>query len=167
VHTLSVGTPQGSDSVVEKREKMGKFNLHAGSTTAQNGVTQRSRLFYLVMALVLGGMLLASRLVEPSRLPNVCLPDMLFGIPCITTGLTRAFHAISLGQLHIALAHHPLSLLLYGLMVFHILLALFRFLGWKARLIRLPNRVQAMIWGTIGLLVLSWIPRVVGLVTLK
>lgn len=164
---MSVGTPWGSNSVIEKREKMGKFNLRAGSTIAQNGVRQRARLFYLVMALVLGGILLASRFVEPSGLPNVCLPDMLLGVPCITTGLTRAFNAISLGELHIALAYHPLSLFLYGLMVLHLLLALLRLLGWRARLIKLPNRVQAMIWGTIGLLVLSWIPRVLRLVILQ
>ncbi len=135
-------------------------NLPARSITEQNQITQRTRLFYLTMALVLSGTLLASRLVEPSQLPNVCLPDMLLGVPCITTGLSRAFHAISLGQLHLALFYHPLSLFLYGLMVLHILLALLRLLGWKARLIRLPNRVQAMVWGTIGLLIVFWIPRV-------
>ena len=122
--------------------------------------TQRTRLFYLVMAVALGGILLASRPLETSRLPNLCLPDMLAGIPCITSGLTRGFHAISLGQVRAALAYHPLSLLLYGLAIFHLLVACLRFLGWKSCLLRIPNLVKVMLWGTIGLLIVFWIPRV-------
>jgi len=85
---------------------------------------------------------------------------MLLGIPCITSGLTRAFHAISLGQFGAALAHHPLSLLLYGVTILHLLVACLRLLGWETRLIKISNPVQAMIWATIGLLFLFWIPRV-------
>ncbi len=126
-------------------------------------VPQRSRLFYLGMALVLGGILVLSRPMEPTRLPNLCLPDMLLGIPCITSGLTRAFHAISLGQFGAALAYHPLSLLLYSVTILHLLVACLRLLGWKTRLLRIPNPVQAMTWATIGLLFLFWIPRVLGM----
>ena len=130
--------------------------------TGQRRVAQRTRLFYLVMALALGGILLVSRPLEPSRLPNMCLPDMLVGIPCITSGLTRGFHAISLGQVRAALAYHPLSPLLYGMTIFHLLLACLRLLGWRSRLLRIPNSVQVMLWGTIGLLFVFWIPRVLG-----
>ena len=128
----------------------------------QERVAQRTRLFYLAMALALGGILLVSRPLEPSRLPNMCLPDMLVGIPCITSGLTRGFHAISLGQVRAALAYHPLSLLLYGVVIFHLLVACLRLLGWKSRLLRVPNPVRVMLWGTIGLLIVFWIPRVVA-----
>ena len=150
--------------MVGRREKSGTINLTRGPATGQNRVTLRTRLFYLMMALALGGILLASRPVEPSRLPNMCLPDMLVGVPCITSGLTRAFHAISLGQLRTALAYHPLSLLLYGMTVFHLLVACLRLLGWRSRLLRIPNPVQVMVWGTIGLLFVFWVPRVLAMV---
>jgi hypothetical protein len=94
----------------------------------------------------------------------MCLPDMLVGVPCITSGLTRAFHDISLGQLRTALAYHPLSLLLYGVTVFHLLVACLRLLGWRSRLLPIPNPVQVMVWGTIGLLFVFWIPRVLAMV---
>jgi hypothetical protein len=150
--------------VVRRREKTGPIRLTRGQATGQNQVTQRTRLFYLTMALVLGGILLASRSVEPSRLPNMCLLDMLVGLPCITSGLTRAFHAISWGQLRTGVVHHPLSLLLYGLTVFHLLVACLRLMGWKSRLIRIRNPVQVMVWGTIGVLFVVWIPRVLAMV---
>jgi hypothetical protein len=146
------------------RDKIAGIVMPNAPVRRQGRVTQRPRLFYLVMALVLAGILLASRPVEPSRLPNMCLPDMLAGIPCITSGLTRGFHAISLGQVRSALAYHPLSLLLYGVTIVHLLVAGFRLLGWKARLLPIPNPVQAMLWGTIGLLILFWIPRVLAVV---
>lgn len=153
--------------MIGRREKIGTINLTRASASGQNRATQRTRLFYLVMALALGGILLASRPVEPSRLPNMCLPDMLVGVPCITSGLTRAFHAISLGQLRTALAYHPLSLLLYGVAIFHLLVACLRLLGWRSRLLRIPNPVQAMVWGTIGLLLVFWVPRVLTLVLVR
>ena len=146
------------------RERITGIIMTRSSATGQEGVAQRTRLFYLVMALVLAGILLASRPLEPSQLPNVCLPDMLVGIPCITSGLTRGFHAISLGQVRAALAYHPLSLFLYVATVFHLLVACLRLLGWKWRLLRISNPVQAMLWGTIGLLFVFWIPRVVAIV---
>jgi hypothetical protein len=128
-------------------------------------VAQRGARFYAAMVLVLAGAALASRAVEPSRLPNVCLVDMWLGLPCITTGLTRAFHAMSLGQLRPALAYHPLSLLLYMLLGWHLILACLRLLGWRYRLIRMrSDPVPMMIGGTIGLLTACWIPRVLAIV---
>ncbi len=148
--------------MIGMREKFVRIATTMSPATGQGCEGQRTRLFYLVMALVLAGILLASRPLEPSRLPNMCLPDMLAGIPCITSGLTRGFHAISLGQVRAALAYHPLSLLLYAVAIFHLLLACLRLLGWKSRLLRIPDRVQVMLWGTIGLLVVFWIPRVLA-----
>jgi hypothetical protein len=143
----------------------GSSEIKLGGRFAGQGETlYRTRLYYLAMVLVLGGLLVASKPVEPSRLPNVCLPDVLFGVPCITTGLTRGFHAISLGQLDTALAYHLLSPFLYGMVIVHLLLACLRLLGWRARLIPMPNRVQVMVWGTIGLLFVFWIPRVLAMV---
>jgi hypothetical protein len=142
------------------RETLVRLAMRVSPATGQGRVVQRTRLFYLVMALAVGGILLASRPLEPSRLPNMCLPDMLVGIPCITSGLTRGFHAISLGQVRAALAYHPLSLLLYGVAIFHLLVACLRLMGWKSRLLRIPNPVPVMLWGTIGLLIVFWIPRV-------
>lgn len=147
---------------MRRREEGGMADLARDPAPGQNRVVQRTRLFYLAMVLVLGGILLVSRPIEPSRLPNVCLPDMLLGIPCITSGLTRAFHAISLGQLRTALAYHPLSLFLYGVAILHLLLACLRLLGWKARLIRIPDPVPVMVWATVGLLFVFWIPRLLA-----
>jgi hypothetical protein len=144
------------------RAKIERITLTKSPATGQDRVTRRTRLFYLVMAIALAGILLASRPLEPSGLPKVCLPDMLVGIPCITSGLTRGFHAISLGQVRAALAYHPLSPLLYGMTLFHLLVACLRLLGWRSRLLRIPNPVQAMLWGTIGLLFVFWVPRVLG-----
>ena len=128
----------------------------------QNRVMDHSCSFYLAMAGGLGGILLSSRFLEPPRLINVCLFNVLTGLPCMTCGLTRAFHAISLGHLHEALAYHPLSLFLYSMTVFHFLVACLRLLGWRFRLSRMPNPVRTMIWGTLGLLFVSWIARLLA-----
>ena len=130
-----------------------------GWKAGQNQATDRPRSFYLAMAVVLGGVLLASRALEPPQQINVCLFNLVTGLPCMTCGLTRAFHAISLGDLRQALAYHPLSLILYGLTVFHFLVACLRLLGWRSRLISTPNRVRTMVCGTLGLLFVFWIPR--------
>ena len=127
--------------------------------TERHQGTDSNRSFYLAMMGVLGGVLLFSRLLEPPRLINVCLFNMLTGLPCMTCGLTRGFHAISLGRLSEALAYHPLSVFLYILTIFHFLVACLRFLGWKFHLVRIPNLTRAMAWGTIGLLFVFWIPR--------
>jgi hypothetical protein len=131
-------------------------------TAGQNQVADRPRSFYLAMIAVLGGILLCSRFLEPPRFINVCLFKMVTGLPCMTCGLTRAFHAISLGHLQEALAVHPLSLFLYGLIVFHFLVACLRLLGWSSCLVRVPNPVRAMACGTLGLLVVFWIPRLLA-----
>ena len=128
-------------------------------TRGHGRVADRPRPFYLAMALALGSVLLASRFLEPPRAINVCLFNLVTGLPCMTCGLTRAFHAISLGNLRDALAYHPLSLFLYGLAVWHLLVAVLRLLGWRTRLLRTPHPVRAMVAGTLGLLFFSWIPR--------
>ena len=131
----------------------------AKDARAHDQVADRPRLFYLAMTLALGCMLLASRFLEPPGAINVCFFNLVTGLPCMTCGLTRAFHAISLGNLRDALAYHPLSPLLYGLAVLHLLVAVLRLLGWRARLLRTPRPVRAMAAGTLGLLFFSWIPR--------
>jgi len=128
-------------------------------TREQGQVADRPRPFYLAMALALGSVLLASRFLEPPQAINVCFFNLVTGLPCMTCGLTRAFHAISLGDLRAALAFHPLSLFLYGLAISHLLVACLRLLGWRARLLRTPHPVRAMVSGTLGLLLASWIPR--------
>jgi len=138
-----------------------------GCSVGQNQATDRPRSFYLAMAGVLGGVLLASRSLEPPRQINVCLFNLATGLPCMTCGLTRAFHAISLGHLRQALTYHPLSLILYGVTVFHFLVACLRLLGWRSRLISAPNRVRAMVCGTLGLLFVFWIPRLLVIVLMQ
>ena len=149
-----------SHSVLESSNPSPRFAVgHGPSPGARNRAMDRPRSFYLAMAGVLGCVLLASRFLEPPRSINVCLFNLATGLPCMTCGLTRAFHAISHGHLRQALAYHPLSLLLYGLVILHLLLACLRLLGWRFRLIRTLNPVQTMIRGTVGLLFVFWIPR--------
>ena len=131
-------------------------------TRGHGQVADRPRPFYLAMALALGSVLLASRFLEPPQALNVCLFNLVTGLPCMTCGLTRAFHAISLGNLRDAMAYHPLSPFLYGLAISHLLVAVLRLLGWRARLLRTPRPVRAMVAGTLGLLLFSWIPRLLG-----
>ena len=131
------------------------------------GVTERPRSFYAGMAAVLGGVLLASRMFEPPRRINVCLFNLVTGLPCMTCGLTRAFHAISAGRLREACAYHPLGLVLYGLAVFHLAVACLRLLGWRRRLVRGANRVRAMVYGVMGVLLLVWVPRLLSAVVRK
>jgi hypothetical protein len=82
-------------------------------------------------ALALGAVLLAARLIDPSSLPEVCIFRILTGIPCMFCGLTRAFHAISLGHFGQAIGYHPLAFPAYGLVVLHFVLACLRAFGWK------------------------------------
>ena len=127
-------------------------------------VVGRSRPFYLAMVVVLGGVLLGSRLVEPSWLPSFCLFNMMTGLPCPSCGMTRAFHAISLGHFREATMYHSLGLLFYGLTIFHFIVACCRFLGWRSRLLRMQDPVRVMAYGTLGLLLVYWVPRLLGLI---
>jgi len=113
---------------------------------------------HLVSAVALGGILLLSRVVNPSGLPNACLFRRVTGIPCMTCGLTRAFHAISVGDLPGALLLHPLSPLVYGLILLHFLVACLRLAG---REVQAPRIHAAMLYGTLGLLAAAWILRLV------
>lgn len=122
----------------------------------QNQTASHSRMFDLVTAVILGGMLLSSRLLEPSRFVNVCLFKRVTGLPCMTCGLTRAFHAISAGDLREAVAYHPLSPFFYGLTLFHFLVASLRLLGWKCRV---PRTHSAMVYATLGMLFVFWVLR--------
>jgi hypothetical protein len=94
----------------------------------------------------------------------VCLVDLLLGLPWFTTGLTRAFHAISWGQLRTALGYHPPSVLLYGLAIWHLVLACLRLLGWTRGLIRGSNPIPAMFSQIIAVLIAFWIPRLLAMV---
>lgn len=120
---------------------------------------ERGRLFYLGMAVLLGGVLAATCLLEPSRYPSICVFRMLTGLPCMTCGLTRAFHALSLGHFWEAVAYHPLSPLVYGLTVFHLLVASLRLFGWRPRRLALPDPVKRMAGVMVTLLFASWVVR--------
>jgi hypothetical protein len=129
----------------------------------RNPITGRPRWFYLAMIAVLGGVLLLSRVGEPSDQLKVCLFRTVTGLPCMTCGMTRAFHAISHGHLREALAFHPLSLVFYGVTVFHLFWACLRLLGSRLCLVtRLQHPVRMMAAGAMVLLFVFWIPRLIG-----
>ena len=131
--------------------------------TWRNPITGRPRWFYLAMIAALGGVLLLSRVGEPSDELRVCLFRTVTGLPCMTCGMTRAFHALSHGHLQEALAFHPLSLVFYGLTIFHLLWACLRLLGLRLRLLtRLQHPIRVMIAGAMMLLFVFWIPRLIA-----
>jgi hypothetical protein len=120
---------------------------------------EHSRGFYLRMAIILGSVLVASRYLEPSRLPVVCVFRLATGLPCLTCGMTRAFHAISLGHFGEAIGYHPLSPIFYGLTVFHCLVACFRFLGWRLHPLTAQEPTRLMVYGSLTLLFTCWVAR--------
>jgi hypothetical protein len=115
-----------------------------------------SRRFYLIMAIILGGVLLLSRLLEPSGIINVCLFNIVTGLPCMTCGMTRAFHSISMGNLREAINYHPLSVFFYVLVVFHLFIAIMGICGLKFNIYRI-HRIFTYI--VLGLLFIFWMLR--------
>jgi hypothetical protein len=88
---------------------------------------QRTASFALLIVPVLGS-LLVSFLVTPEALETgrivlspPCTFKTLFGIPCLSCGMTRAFAALSHGQLALAWSYNllafPLYLTFWGLLV--------------------------------------------------
>jgi hypothetical protein len=76
--------------------------------------------------------LFASRFIEPSKLPEICMFKILTGIPCMFCGLTHAFHAISLGNLEMAENFHPLAFFALGLVIFLFVFSVLKFIFWEA-----------------------------------
>ena len=132
----------------------------------QNRASVHSRVFYLRMAITLGSVLVASRYLDPDRLPVICAFRLVTGLPCMTCGMTRAFHAISLGQLGVALEYHPLGPVFYCLTVFYFVFASFRFLGWRVRLLAIQEPVRLMVYGSLGLLFACWMVRLLAVLSL-
>jgi hypothetical protein len=112
---------------------------------------------HLVRSAALGCVLVASRLIEPSALPEMCLFKMITGIPCMFCGLTHSFHAISLGHFREAIAYHPLGLLAYGLVVFHFLTGCLRLSGRQFPKLMPQFDVSTMMKSTFVLFALVWI----------
>jgi hypothetical protein len=77
----------------------------------------------------------------------------------MTCGMTRAFHAISVGHLQEAVAYHGLSPLFYALTVFHLLIAVLRLLGWRRRFPWARLSVRSMVYGSLALLAVHWVVR--------
>ncbi len=111
----------------------------------------------------LGAVLLASWLIDPGRLPGLCVFRLLTGLPCMFCGLTHAFHALSHGLLTEALRFHPLVLPAYGLVVFHFILACVRLLGWKHTRLLPALTPMGMLAGTFTVFTLVWILRLAHL----
>ncbi len=107
----------------------------------------------------LGAVLLASWLIDPARLPGVCVFRLLTGLPCMFCGLTHAFHALSQGQVTTALHFHPLVMPAYGLVVFHFILACLRLLGWKHTRLLPALTPMRMLAVTFAVFTLVWIVR--------
>jgi hypothetical protein len=124
----------------------------------KNQTTDHSCKFYLIIVAILGSVLLFSLLIEPSRFKfiDVCLFHILTGLPCMTCGMTRAFHSISLGNLREAIDYHPLSILLYILVVAHFIIAVFGIFGLKLNIYRI-HRVFPYI--VLGIFFIFWTLR--------
>ncbi|MBU0495866.1 MAG: DUF2752 domain-containing protein [Chloroflexi bacterium] len=131
----------------------------------QDQTGEHRRAFYLLMAITLGSVLVISRYLEPSRVPVLCFFRLMTGLPCLTCGMTRAFHAISLGYFWEAIEYHPLSPLVYGLMLFHCLVAILRFSGWRFHLLVIRSPGKRMVYVSLTLLFVCWIARLFALAT--
>ena len=114
---------------------------------------------YLLMVATLGGILVTSRFLDPTTLPELCLFKLITGFDCMFCGLTRAFHEISLGNFQEAISYHPLAPLVYLLVVFHLVIASMRLMGLNyPRVVKKPNTTK-MFHATFVLFTLFWILR--------
>lgn len=121
-----------------------------------------SRLTYFAATVGLGAVLIVSRFVDPADLPPaLCLPDMIAGIPCLTTGLTRSFHSTANGQLADAARFHPLGPFFFLLTIVFFGLACLRLCGWK-RPLPIPNE-DRLLFGLLALLGVWWVVRLLEL----
>ena len=122
---------------------------------------QRSRFYYGGVAAGLGAILAISRLVAPSDLPVVlCLPDVLIGIPCLTTGLTRSFHATANLRLADAAGFHPFGPFFFLVTLWHFVIFSARIAGWRRSLLTIDRPVRAMLLFTLLLTGIVWTVRV-------
>jgi hypothetical protein len=111
---------------------------------------------YAAMAAGLGGILIASRSLNPDLLPGLCVFKMLTGIPCMFCGLTHAFHAISVGHFQDALDSHPLAFVAYGLVILHFIIFSLRALDRQSSIPRLPINIKKMSVSTFWFFTLVW-----------
>ncbi len=105
------------------------------STHQGDRVSRMKRLFERYVLSLLGAAILAgSLLFAPAGLPGVtvCWFKRFTGLPCPGCGMTRAFCAISHGELAAAWVFHPFSFLFYGLCLLLIVQPLIEHLrpGW-------------------------------------
>lgn len=114
---------------------------------------------YLATVLTLGGVLVLCRMIQPDALPRLCLFEFVTGIPCMFCGLTHAFHAIAIGHVQDALRYHPLSLVAFGLVILHLIMACVRLLDGENKLHRTKLTPLQMTWATFGLFTLVWVGR--------
>jgi len=118
------------------------------------------------MVAALSGVLITSRFLEPTTLPELCLFKILTGLDCMFCGLTRAFHAISLGYFQEAINFHPLAPLAYLLVIFHLILAGMRLFGLTLPRTALSVSPLKMFYATFAFFTAFWIVRNLVLILL-
>ncbi len=125
---------------------------------SRSQTTNHSLRFYLIIVVILGSVLLFSRLLEPSRFSSIdiCLFNMLTGLPCMTCGMTRAFHSISIGNFREAIRYHPLSIFTYILVVFHFFIAILGIAGLKLNIYRMH---RVFLYAVLGIFFVFWMVR--------
>jgi len=113
------------------------------------------------LTLLAGGILAASFVLTPERLPGfgICAIRRWTGLPCPGCGLTRAFCAISRGNIAGAIALNPFSLPLYAATILLLLRPLLN--RWRPEL---EPRVVASRWFVRGPLLLVAAMWLFGLV---
>ena len=118
--------------------------------------TNHSRRFYLIIGGILGSVLLISRLLEPPSHINSCLFNIVTDLPCMTCGMTRAFHSISMGYFKESINYHPLGIFTYVLVVFHFFLAILGICGLKLNIHRVH---RAFPYVVLGIFFIFWMLR--------
>jgi len=131
-----------------------------------NLIESRRYSIYPVMFAALSGVLVVSRFLEPTTLPELCLFKIITGLDCMFCGLTRAFHAISNGHIQVAINFHPLAPLAYLLVLFHLVLAGLRSFGIALPRTQLRVSPMQMFYATFAFFTAFWIIRNLVLILL-
>ena len=79
-----------------------------------------------------------------------CFWRRLAGLNCFGCGLTRSFMAVSEGQLVDAVGFHPTGPLLYGAMVWYVIITMVRAGTGRPTFLRLPPRAVTAYWIVVG-----------------
>jgi len=135
------------------------MKFHALLSFGLAQAAKRDGHIHLIVSVVSGTVLLAAKYVEPSKLPPICLFRAWTGLPCMTCGMTRAFHAIALGEFLEAFQYHPLGPIFYLAFYIHFCVSSWYVFRGADRPAVSPIAIGRMVNWALVLLSVCWIAR--------